>query len=70
LIRKTQALISSKTLKHTLPIGMAANQHHPARTSCIGLKRPHIGTPAPEKLKKCSADGIFTKSTNQADWSA
>jgi hypothetical protein len=46
---------------------MAANQHHPTRVTCITLKRTHINTPPLEKLEECSPDGIFTKSTNEAN---
>jgi hypothetical protein len=34
------------------------------------LKGLHINTTPLEQRPKVLADGIFTKSTNQADWSA
>jgi|TARA_Y100000385_G_scaffold205787_1_gene213242 hypothetical protein len=67
LICKPKGLISGKALKHAFPIGMAANQHHPTWVTCITLKRPHIDTPILEKLEECSTDGIFAKSTNEAN---
>jgi hypothetical protein len=39
LIREPQSLITGKSLKHALPIGMAANQHHSTWVTGITLER-------------------------------
>jgi hypothetical protein len=39
LICEPEGLISGKALKHALPIGMAANQHHSTWVTGITLKR-------------------------------
>jgi hypothetical protein len=48
LICEPKGLISGKALKHALPIGMAANQHHPTWVTCITLKRLNSNIPLPK----------------------
>jgi hypothetical protein len=67
LIREPQSLITGKALKHALPIGMAANQHHPTAVTGIALKRLNSNIALPKQIAKGSTDGVFPQPTNQAN---